>query len=119
MNDILIHETLLALAGSVAATVWTALQAGAWRRRIRDDRFQRALIALEAAVRTTYDAYVRAIKEAREDGKLTDAERREARRRARNAAIAYGRDEGIDIARELGYATFDLWLERVLKTVKS
>lgn len=67
----------------------------------------------------TYRTYVRAIKESREDGKLTEEEMRNARRRAREAAIQFGRTQGVNVLRELGTEYIDLLIAKLVKQFKS
>lgn len=57
----------------------------------------RAITALEAGVRVTYEEYVRAIKDASMDGKLTDAERQEAMRRTLDRARQFAAEDGFDL----------------------
>ena len=108
----------LAILGTVLGGIWTVFKSSAWFRRARQTRYAKALQALEAGVELTYRTYVRAIKQAREDGKLTDDERRRARRRAREAAIEFGRRQGVDVLRELGSEYVDLWIEKIVKKLK-
>lgn len=117
--DLLNSEAGLTLLGAALGGFWTLLKSTEWYARARNRRAQRALLALEAGVDATYESYVRAIKEAREDGKLTAEERREARRRARLTAAQLVRAQGIDIARELGEECLDVWINRLVGKVKS
>ena len=43
---------------------------------------------------------------------------REARRRARDASIEFGRTQGIDVLRELGGEYIDLWIAKLVKRLK-
>ncbi len=56
----------------------------------------------EVAVRSTAQTYVEACKTANNDGKLTEAEMKEARNLAQSALIAIAKTQGIDIAKEYG-----------------
>jgi len=111
-------EAGLALITAVLGSVWTAFQSSAWRQRAREQRYGRALEALEAGVELTYRTYVRAIKESRADGKLTEAEMAEARRRAREAALEFGGTAGVDVVRELGPQYMDLLISKLVKALK-
>lgn len=106
----------IALAG--AATVFTAVKTQEGLGRIRSRRLRRAIDWLGVAVTDTYDTYVRAIKAGRADGKLTPEERRTARRRALERAIALARKDGIDLLRELGEARLTWWIERTVARQK-
>lgn len=70
--------------------------------RIKDTRWAEALAALDAGVTDVYEDYVRALKEGRGDGKLTDEERVEARDRALARAIDIGKTRGVDVLAEIG-----------------
>lgn len=109
----------LTLVTAILGSVWTAFRSSEFYNRARNQRYGEALQALEAGVELTYRTYVRSIKEAREDGKLTQEEMRLARRRAREAAIEFGRTRGIDILRELGADYIDLIIAKQVKNLKT
>jgi len=117
--EVLNSEAGLTLVGGVLGTIWTFVQSSKWYRQLRRRRFRRAVEALEAGVDLTYRTYVRAIKEAREDGKLTDEEIAEARCRAREAAVEFGRTQGVDVLRALGANYIDLWIGKIVKRLKT
>lgn len=116
--NVLGSEAGLTLIAAVLGSIWTAFQSSAWRQQARGRRYARALAALEAGVERTYRTYVRAIKESRGDGKLTASEMEEARRRARESALEFGRTEGIDVVRELGPQFVDLLISKLVKALK-
>jgi len=116
---VLSSEAGLTVVGGVLGAVWTFFRSTKLYRRLQKKRFSKAVEALEAAVDLTYRTYVREIKVAREDGKLTDAEIAEARRRAREAAIEFGRTQGVDVLRELGANYIDLWIGKIVKRLKT
>lgn len=109
----------VALIGAVLGAVWTVFRSSEWFERSRDRRYSRALEALEAGVERTYRTYVQAIKEASDDGRLTEEERRRARELAKETAILYGRTEGVDVLREVGEAYLDLWIAKLVKKLKA
>lgn len=108
----------LTLVTAILGSIWTAFRSTDFYRRARSERYGEAVQALEAGVELTYRTYVRAIKESREDGKLTKEEMRLARQRAREAAIQYGRTRGIDVLRELGSDYVDLLIAKLVKNLK-
>lgn len=108
----------LTLVTAVLGSIWTAFRSSELYRRTQDQRYSEAMQALEAGVELTYRTYVRAIKESREDGKLTLEEMRLARRRAREAAIEFGRTRGVDVLRELGGEYVDLLIAKLVKKLK-
>lgn len=109
----------LTLVTAILGSIWTAFRSSEFYNRARNERYGEALQALEAGVELTYRTYVRSIKESREDGKLTQEEMRLARRRAREAAIEFGRTRGIDILRELGADYIDLIIAKQVKKFKN
>lgn len=118
LSSMLGSETGLTLVTSVLGGLWATFKASDWRRQAQGSRYEKALQALEAGVEVTYRTYVQAIKEAREDGRLTEEEARQARQRARNAAIDYGRRQGVDVVSEVGAEYIDLWIAKLVKKLK-
>lgn len=112
-------DAALTLIGALVGTAWTAFRSSDLLRNARDSRFDKALQALEAGVELTYRTYVQAIKAAKEDGKLTSEEASEARQRARDAAVEFGRTQGIDVLNELGTPYIDLWIAKLVKNLKT
>lgn len=121
MNDLnhLMSEPALTTLGAVLGGLWTFFKASDWYQRARDNRFTEALHALEAGVQQTYDVYVRAVKEASADGKLSSEERRRARELARDAAIAFGRTRGIDVIGSIGRDYIDMWISKLVNQRKA
>ena len=118
LNEFLGSEPGLTVLGGVLGAIWTFFKGQAWYQRAKSRRYQKALTALEAGVQQTYDVYVRAIRAAREDGTLTDEERRRARCLAHEAAAALGESQGVDVLRELGEDYLDLWTARIVNRLK-
>jgi hypothetical protein len=118
LQSVLGSDMTLSVVTSVLGCVWAFFKSSDWFRALRDRRYFKALEALEAGVEVTYRTYVRAIKEAREDGKLTEEEIAVARQRARAAAIEFGRMKGIDVLREVGEEYVNLWIGKIVKRAK-
>lgn len=116
--DILGRDETLTLIGAAAAGLWGAFKSSEWYQAREDRRTERALHALEAGVEQTYRTYVRAIKNARADGRLTDVEMRHARQQALAAAQEYGRTQGVDVARTLGQEYLELWIAKLVARLK-
>jgi len=115
--DALTSDSALTLAATVAGSVWAFVKASSWFERLRRNRLEKALLALEAAVEEVYREYVRALKEAG-DG-LTAEEQQNAREYARDRALDIARAQGIDLIRELGADYLDLWISRLVKKLKA
>ncbi len=113
-----VSEWGLTLATMVFGALWTAFRSSDVLGRVRDERFRKALSALEAGVEQTYRTYVRALKESRADGKLTDEERRQARLLARDTAMAFGRTQGVDVLQTLGREYIDVWIAKLVNGLK-
>ena len=116
--EALLTDGNLTLLGGILGAIWTVAKSGEWFTRRRTARMDMAVQALEAGVEQTYRTYVRAIKEARADGKLTDRERRQARLLARESALAFGRTQGVDVLQALGKDYIDLWITRLVNKQK-
>lgn len=82
-------------------------------------KLQTALECLEAGVRDTYEEYVRAIKVASEDGKLEDAERKEAMSRAVAKAKEYAASEGVDMLKVYAKEYLPVLVERIIASRKT
>lgn len=108
-----VQAGMLALGG-----VWTYLKTRDWWGKRKEERSGEALLALEAGVDATYETYVRAIKEASEDGKLTKEERKRARQLAREAAVQFGANQGVDVLTTLGEDYVNLWINKLVKRLK-
>ena len=104
--------------GTAIGGLWALFKSSGFLVRCRNQRYRRAILTLEAAAEETYRTYVRAIKEARVDGKLTDEERDQARRLALGRAVELGRTQGIDLLQELGEAYLNLHLTRLVQRLK-
>ena len=118
LATILASDAALTAAAGILGTIWTAFKSRDAFRRAERRRYGKAIQALEAGVEHTYRTYVRAVKEGRADGKLTEAERAEARRRARRAAIQFGRTDGVNVLAEVGEEYVNLWIDRLVRRAK-
>jgi len=78
-----------------------------------------ALEAVEVGVRDTYEYYVRDLKKAAEDGKLTESERLEAQRRALKRATDYAAAQGVVLAKVYTEEYLPVLIERVVGAFKS
>ena len=117
-ESVLDSDALLGLAGVVASLVWSLWKASEWRRRVADDRVDAAEDVVESAVRDVYETYVRGIKAARDNGKLSAGERKHARKLALEAALRLGETRGVDVVRAAGPGLLDLWIERTVERLK-
>lgn len=73
---------------------------------------------LETGVRTVYEGYIRSRKAANADGKLTDAERREAVDRAIAEAKDLARTQGVDILKVYGAAYLPVLIDSIIRRWK-
>lgn len=97
-------ETALTLIGTIVSIAWIAFKRLEFVRLRNSDRYIEAVQAFEVGVEKTYQAYVRQIKAAQKDGKLTSHERRVARGRAKDYALQYAHDymRGVDVVDIVG-----------------
>lgn len=117
--ELLGPDSGLTLVGSLAGSLWAMFKGSEWFAAVKRSKYQRALEVLEAAVEETYRTYVKAIKEGRADGKLTNEEQARARALARERALAIARGEGLDLMGTLGKDFIDLWVARFVKQLKA
>jgi hypothetical protein len=118
LEELMVSETVLTLVATIAGLVWSALKATEWHTQLDAQREVRAVEVIEVAVEETYRTYVQALKAAREDGKLTQEERRAARQRAKQRAFQIARQDGVDLLFALGPHRVDLWIEKVVRCFK-
>jgi hypothetical protein len=111
-------ELGLTIVAAIAGAVWTAFKGLDLFDRRRHARETKALMAVESGVEHAFKSYVKAIKAARADGKLTDAERKHARALATDTALRVGRAQGVNVARTLGQAFLPLWVSRMVRELK-
>ena len=111
------HWVWTLLAGELVAVV--AGWAYAWiAARAKDTRYWVAVTAIQDAVTACYREYVRAIKAAREDGRLTVAEKDEALKRAYETAIGYARTRGVDLLKVFARETVLAQIEKYVRESK-
>jgi len=77
-----------------------------------------ALEAVEVGVRDTYEYYVRDLKQAAADGKLTESERLEAQRRALKRATDYAAAQGVVLTKVYTEEYLPVLIERVVGAFK-
>jgi len=116
--DWLLDTPLLEVVAAIAGLVWSALRVYSKLDEWTSEKTQRALLSLEAGVATIYESYVRDIKKARADGKLTKEEREEARRKAVNEGIRIGWMLGIDVAKTLGADLLPMFVDKIAQRRK-
>jgi len=97
MDTILEFLTGEGVVGAVLAVIASVFAFVRRQQAVQRWQLGKALECVEAGVRETYEGYVRSLKLAREDGKLTDEERGEANRLALEKARAYATENGVDL----------------------
>jgi hypothetical protein len=111
----ILSDAILPAVVAIVSALW------AWVRKnekLQAWKLTKAMECLEAGVQNAYDEYVRAIKLASEDGKLTEEERRNARTLAIDSAKAYAKNYGIDLVKELGAEMLPKLIEGILSKFK-
>ena len=109
--DLLAREetkTLVLTGLGLAAAFLLCLKA------VKAHNLERAVQCVEAAVRVTYEEYVRAAKDNAPDGKLTPAERQEALRRALDRAREYARAEGVSLFKHYAANYLPVIVEKII-----
>lgn len=111
---------LIAALTGLGVLGWKAmLQIQAVKNATEKGNLQTALDCLEAGIEETYEEYVRALKDAAADGKLTDDERAMARSTAIAKAISYAETKGLDLLKTYGSALLRVFLERIIRNNKA
>lgn len=108
---------------SILASELVALIAG-WvylriADRLRGSRYLVALTAIKDAVAECYHEYVRAIKSARSDGKLTVEEKNAALNRAFITATEYARANGVNLLKIFAKETVLSLIEKYVREAKT
>lgn len=86
--------------------------------KLEGTRREQAILCVEAGVKEVGDDWVRKIKTAREDGKLTEDERRQANREAIDAAIEIAKQQGIDLIKTFGKETLPSLVDWAVRKLK-
>jgi hypothetical protein len=111
-------DTGITIVAGTVGVAWTWFKGLDWFAQRRHDRHTIALMAIEAGVEHSFQTYVKAIKAARSDGKLTPEERKHARALAQQTALRIGRAQGVNVVRELGCEFLPVWISRMVREVK-
>lgn len=117
--DLISNEPALSIAATVLGGVWTFFKSTEAYEKMQQRRVGKALRILESAAEATYRTYVRQVKKASRDGKLSDEEARHARELAKEKAIKIARRKGINLVRELGEDFLELALTRAVNKLKN
>ena len=113
------NELYLELIATIVAIVYSFVKASDWyKEHVVGSKREKAIDAIIAGVNKTYEEYTKEIKAANNDGKLTKEERAEARRLAKEAAIEFGKKNGVDIVRNIGEDFIDSYLENAVREMK-
>lgn len=89
----IIHEAV----SIITPIAITALVGYLIKKSMFDQASQEAIQAIGAGVTDTWRTYVKEIKDAREDGKLTDEEKKTARERAYKVALETAKGPGLNL----------------------
>ncbi len=116
LYDLLTSDTGAALVLGLVGLVFAGLKR---LETVQAYELERALDCIRLGVEETYQNYVRALKQSREDGKLTAEERAAARAMAVNAALQYARDQGIPLLKTYALEYLPVLVEKVLRQSKA
>jgi hypothetical protein len=118
MIEILNSDAVLNIVGVIVAAIFAWIESTKFMADAKNERYAKALSAVEAGVDGAYEDYVKAIKEDRPGDKLTKEEIAEARRQAIDLATGYARREGVDLIKELGGNFLESILTRKVQDAK-
>jgi len=100
------------------AAIWMWMQRALHINRQTDRKWDDVLLFVEAGVAKTYQAYVKARKEASADGTLTEDEKKEARQMAFNFARQYAAENGVNLVKEAGAGLLPALIEKAVGGLK-
>lgn len=119
VSNILGSEPIISLAVTLAGTA-IAMLCGTLRSKVKKDgELDQLLHFVETGVNETYETFVREIKSKAQGGKLTKAQRLEARSKARSYAIEKAKAEGVDLVKRMGSAALGNWIKRLVDEKKA
>lgn len=101
-TSILGQEQFFNIIATVVGMGWLWLQRKLQVDRQTDRKWDDILLYIEAGVMQTYQTYVKARKNASDDGKLTEEEKKQARQQAWTCATQYAAKDGINLLLEAG-----------------
>lgn len=117
IETILASEVTQSLIISVLGIAWGAIQGSKWYQRIKDRRYYKCLKVVEDSVRDTFYEYVKQLKEANADGKLTEEEKRRAKQYAMRRLETLAAEKGIPVFQQFTVESinrlFDTMVERL------
>lgn len=119
ISNILGSEPIITLAVTLAGTAVAAL-CGTLRSKVKKEgELDQLLHFVETGVNECYETFVREIKATAQCGKLTKAQRLEARSKARQYAIEKAEVEGVDLVKRMGSAALSNWIKRLVDEKKA
>lgn len=83
-----------------------------------DEKYTRAVEALEVGVDEAWQKLGRKWKEAHDDGKFTDSEKQLLREKAKDVAWEVAREQGLDVAKVVGRRALDLVIKKIVQARK-
>lgn len=114
--DLILNENLLAVVVGVGACVFAGLKKMSLVRKLKLDK---VVEFIEAGVQITYENYVRVLKNSREDGKLTAAERSYAVNKALEHARTFAAKEGINMLNYYSQEYLPVLVEKIVSERKA
>jgi len=122
MMEFLTSDAFLSIVALIFTTFFGGDKLSQYISKIKNEKLRKVTETLATAgaigVEKTYKEFTREIKKGREDGKLTDEERKQALNMAKDTAIAYAKNEGVDLAKEVGMDALEFAIESALALAK-
>ncbi len=103
---------------SAIGALWGVFKSSDWWAERKRRKFSAAIEVLELGVERTYQSYVRHLKDKNQDGKLSEEERKHARRKAIATAKEFARTRGVRLARTLGRDALNEYIEAIVRKAK-
>ena len=118
MDNTELTTMFMEVAATVLAIVWAFAKQQELFKQNAQARWGAAVQSLEAGVERTYQEYVREVKAARADGKLTAQEAKAARDQAIVSAIRIAKEDGVDLVKVIGADYLEVLVSRIVKQAK-
>ena len=117
-ENVLSNPSMLILIGQVLGIILSLIGYKRWREKVAEGKWDDLWRAAEAAVSETWNDYVRNLKMANADGKLTERERIEALSMAKEKLIAIAKSRGVDVLKTVGARALPAIIEMIIRNRK-
>jgi hypothetical protein len=118
MEDLIFHPLVIQILAVIVVGVWSLPKIHHWRESIKDGMWFDLVHFAKEATTITYNEYVQEIKARKSDGKLTQDERRVARKKAKEKLTDILTAEAPGILKKYGDWAMELAIETAVAELK-